>query len=107
MRSILLKSLAWTVAVVGVTWALALTLVLSSLGICGPYGFRVELSQWVQFPMPQIALLFERNSEIPSWASWFAMACQFAFWFAAVFFWQRRKARQTLDSQATTNETIA
>jgi hypothetical protein len=75
--------------------------VLSSLGICGPYGFRASLSQWVQFPMPQIALLFERNSEIPAWASYFAIACQFAFWFALVFIWQRRKSRRAVDPHST------
>jgi len=105
MRALLLKSFAWTIAVVGATWVLAFVLVLSSLGICGPYGFRADLSQWIQFPMPQVALLFERNSEIPSVASYFAMACQFAFWLVPVFFWQRRKTRRVLLPPSTNEKT--
>ena len=91
MRSITIRALAWTVAVVGTTWLLAFVLVLSSLGICGPYGFRADLSQWIQFPAPQIALLFEKDSQTPAFAEHLATISQFVFWFVPMTIWQRRK----------------
>jgi len=95
MRSLILKSIGWTVVLVFAIWFVSVVLVFSSFGICGPHGFRADVSKWILFPAMQIPAMFERDYKTPGYAVCLGIFAQLWLWFWPTLAWQRRKMRRT------------